>query len=278
MNTILEPARILLPGFGDAVSVDCEDAFFSAIHQSNGTTRMTSSGRLVDVDSAIADLLPGGNHLDVLDVGISSGISTIEWLQSLEGNGRTCAMIAFDRVVFARLYRFGPLQVLAEEGGHVLLIHNGRRAITRPAHRTGSWNNRVARTAFWLGDAGARLAKAIGAGDRVSLISRRLQARSDVRVVEHDIFSPAPDWNGRFDVVRVANLLNRSYFSEPQLRAGLRHVGGWVQPGGLLVVARSEASGRNNATLFRREAAGLRVIHRLGSGSEVEALVTPDAP
>ena len=273
MDAIPAPSHILLPGVGVLASADEESAFFASLLQSNGTTRMTGSGRLADVDAALAPYLPAGSSLEVLDVGISSGISTVEWLLSLEGLGRICTMTAFDRDLYARLYQFGHMQVLAEQNGYLLLIHNGRRAFRRPVDRTGSWNNIVARTAFRLGDVALQLAEAVGAGKRVLLVSQCLRSRPDVRVVEHDIFSPAPDWNGRFHVVRVANLLNRTYFSEPMLRVGLRNASDWVQQGGLLAVARSDTNGQNHATLFRRETSGLRVIHRLCSGSEVETLV-----
>lgn len=272
------PNRILMPELDGTVSADEESAFFESLHQSNGTTRMTSSNRLNDVNAAIASHLPNDSRVEVLDVGVSSGISTLEWLLSLEALGRTCAMTACDRVLNARLYRFFQLQVLAECEGYVLVIHNGRRAFTRPTHQVASWRNTFARAAFRLGDMTVKLVSAAGAGRQVRLVTRRLQARSDVKFVEHDIFSPAPDWNGRFHLVRVANLLNRAYFPEPVLRVGLRNVGDWVQEGGLLVVTRTGADGQNDASLFRREAAGLRIIRRLGAGSEVEALVAPVVP
>ena len=266
--------RMLLSEFGGSVSAEEEGAFFASIHQSNGTTRMTSRDRLNDVNAAIASCLPDNTKLEALDLGISSGISTLEWLLALEVLGHNCAMTACDRVLNARLYRFARLQVLAEEGGHVLLAHNGQRAFTRPLYQTSSWRNALARAIFRLGDMTTKFARTVGAGQEVRLVNHRLQSRLDVKFVEHDIFSPAPDWIGQFQLVRVANLLNCAYFPEAALRVGLCNAGSWVQLGGVLAVTRTESDGKNNATLFRQEGDGLRVIHRLGTGSEVEALVT----
>lgn len=278
VNTIPAPARVLLPEFDKSVSDDEEGAFFASLHRRNGTTRMTSSGRLTEVSATIVDHLPAVSRLEALDAGISSGISTVEWLLSLEALQRTCFMTAFGRVLYALLFKVGQLQLLSERDGYVLLMHNGRHSLTRPVHRTASLRNRVARTAFLLGDVAAKLAGVVGAGCQVQLVSQHRRSRSDVHLLEHDIYNPAPDWIGCFHVVRVANLLNRSYFPEPILRVGLRNAGNWVQLGGLLMVARTETDGHNHATLFRRETTGLRAIHRLDSGSELETLVTSVVP
>jgi hypothetical protein len=235
---------------------------------------MTSSGRLSDVNAAIASCLPRGIALEALDVGISSGVSTVEWLEALEKLGYECSMTALDRVLRARLYRFGHIEVLAETNTHTLLIHTGRRAFVRPARSIAQWRNRFVRSAFWLTDWLARLFHGVGAGREVRLVSRRLHSRPEIRLVEHDLFSPAPDWMGRFHVVRVANVLNRGYFSEPILRAGLRNAGDWVRRGGLLAIARTERDGRNHASIFCRENERFAIVNRVGAGSEVETLVS----
>lgn len=272
VNASLAPASILLANTNDPVSPEEEGRFFASLHQSNGTTRMTSYGRLDDLTAAIATHLPPISRLNILDAGISSGISSIEWLNALEALGHSIAMTAFDRVLGARLYRLGPLQVLTERQGYVLLVHTGRRALTRPVIKARSWSNRTVRAIFRTSEAAARLARVAGFGEDVPLVSRHLRSRPDVRLVEKDIFAASPDWVGHFDVVRIANLLNRSYFSESALRLGIRNAGSWVRPGGLLAVARTESDGRNHATIFRHTGTGLGPIYRLGAGSEVEAL------
>ncbi len=278
MDAIPAPSRVLLSDSGVFPSASEEAAFFASLHHSNGTARMTSSGRLTDINAAIARYLPVGSCLEALDVGISSGITTVEWLISLEGLGHKCAMTAFDRVLRARLYRFGRIEVLAETRGRTLLIHTGHRAFTRPTQKIARSRNRLVRAAFRVGDVLAWLCRGVGAGCEVRLVSARLRSRPEIRLVEHDLFNPAPEWMGRFHLVRVANLLNRGYFSEPILCVGLRNASNWVKQGGLLVVAQTEPNGQNHATMFRREATGLRAIHRLGSGSEVETLVTSIVP
>ena len=273
-SAIPAPSRVLDAGSCGFPSAGEELAFFASLHQSNGTTRMTSSNRLSDVNAAIASCLPRGTALEALDVGISSGVSTVEWLDSLEQLGHKCSMTALDRVLRARLYRFGNVELLAEMSAHTLLIHTGRRVFMRPTRSIAQWRNRFVRSAFQLADFFARLFLRVGAGREVRLVSHRLLSRPEILLVEHDLFSPAADWVGRFHVVRVANVLNRGYFAEPVLRAGLRNTGDWVRPGGLLAVARTESDGRNHASIFRRENNRFTIINRIGAGSEVEALVT----
>ena len=273
MTAIPPPSSILLTGSEESITEESESVFFSSLHQSDGTTKMTGTNRLNDVNVAITSYLTAGSGLEILDIGISSGISTLEWLLSLKEMGHTCAMTAMDRILFARLYQFGRIEMLAEPGAHVLLIHIGQHTLTRPIQPIASWRNRRARIIFQFGDILAWLCGIVRYGRDVQLVSRRLQSRSDVRFVERDLFDLAPDWADRFDVVRVANVLNHSYFSEPTLRIGLRNVGNWVKIGGLLALVRTEQDNQNHATIFRRETIGFQVLHRLGSGSEIESLV-----
>ena len=272
MTEIPAPSRVFTEDSGGSAGDAAETAFFSALHQSNGTTRMTSRGRLDDLNHAIAVRLPADGTLELLDVGVSSGVSSDEWLDSIESIGRKATLTAFDRIVFAHLFSIAGFEILAEPEGHVLLAHDGRHAFTHPVSQTRAWRNRTARAAFAVAGVLARLARAVGAGRTVELITPRLRARPNVTILEHDVFAPTPQWLSRFHAVRIANVLNRSYFDEGRLAAGLFNAANWVRPGGLLAVCRTDFDGTNHGTIFRRCADGLHVEARVGSGSEIETL------
>lgn len=272
------PTRVIGDDARLSVSAEEESAFFTSLHHSDGTTKMTAPDRLRDLNEAIGGCLPTRSPIMALDVGISSGITTAEWLQSITELGYACSMTGVDHLLLARLYRIGRIEILEDGRGHVILIHTGRRCFLPPTLKTGSTRNRAVRSAFRVTDLLIRTGRMMGLGESVRLVSRSLRSRPDVRTVEHNLFESAPEWAGVFDVVRVANVLNRSYFSEPTLRAGLGNVSDWVREGGLLAVARTQEDGSNHGTIFRREPSGFSVVERLGPGSDVERLVELAGP
>jgi hypothetical protein len=89
-----------------------EDLFFHSIECRNGTRKTTCHRRLDDLNSLVQSLLPPQRPLEIMDVAVSSGVSTAEWLTSLEQAGIECRMLAGDAVVDAFLISFGRLRAL----------------------------------------------------------------------------------------------------------------------------------------------------------------------
>lgn len=78
------------------------------------------------------------------------------------------------------------------------------------------------------------------------------------------------------DLVVAANLLNRSYFSDAQLRDALGNLRAALREGGRLAVIenRTDPTGaREQASLFRRVGDRLRAEARVGAGSDIHDLV-----
>jgi hypothetical protein len=99
-------------------------------------------------------------------------------------------------------------------------------------------------------------------------------AGTDIEIVENDIFVLTPEFVGRFDFIRAANLLNEGYFAREKLSAAISNIRSYCRgPGSLLLVVRSSEQ-RQDGTLFRLEADGrFQVRARFGQGSEIEQIV-----
>jgi len=273
----------------DAIQEALEKAFFASIRLRNGTYKYTHAGRLDDVNKALLPLLPPIRPLEVMDVAVSSGISTLEWQQQLEQEGIRHRMVAGDLLVNAFLVSRGQrLHALVDASGYPLQYEIYGRVVPVP---TG-----VRLRALYF--APLRLLRRIlvsqfsrlsgecirstvrwAEGKRgvvcrhVALVSPRLQRSACLEVIEDDIL--ADEWSGRrCHVLRAANILNRAYFDEPTLRRALHCLGSRLLPGGFLVVCRTYDSGVNGGTVFRLEAdQTLAIVARIGGGSEVENLV-----
>jgi hypothetical protein len=88
----------------------------------------------------------------------------------------------------------------------------------------------------------------------------------------HSIFEPSARVN---HVIRSMNIYNRAYFSEAQLREGVRCVGESLLPGGIWIVGRTidKNASTHEVTIFQKRASGeFQVLQRIGPGSEIEDL------
>ncbi|MBF0285743.1 MAG: hypothetical protein HQL51_14925 [Magnetococcales bacterium] len=295
----------------DATLARMERAFFNDLVLPSGATKSTEAGRLATVDAFFLDQIQptGLSPRRFLDVAVSSGITTDEWLSSLHtalGETAGLSMTGSDLTPKAWLVEFPlGLRVLVDRAMRPLQFDLGglawSGACRRPSHYlTGCPVWRALARGLW-GRVTAELSLAgkfpltadrplVCLGGRVtvrevSLLSRRLRHGAVLRVEEEDLMAPGfPEWAGAFDVIRVANLLHPCYFPLERLKQGLEVLARRLHaPGGLLLLARTvEARGappRNEATLFRLDEAGrLVAAGRLNGGVEVEPLVLALAP
>lgn len=216
---------------------------------------------------------------NILDLGVSSGTTTIELIEALRRAGYRPAVTATDRTINARLVplRWG-CSALVEPGGHVLQ-YDVLGAPIRPWRRRLDYLTGFAAvgglTERLLGPqlAGARNGKS------VTLVSPHLARMPGVSLVEDDVTVCNPRLVGQFDLVRAANLLNKHYFSRESMAAAAANVRRYLRgSGAFLLLLRTHNARDHHGSLLRMEQDGqLEVIERFGRGSEVEALFTTRA-
>jgi hypothetical protein len=252
-----------------------EANFFTWLKTGNATFKRTLPGRFRDIDAIVLERIAaaGGSLADILDIGISSGTTTLELLDAARAAGHVPRICATDRSLTARLVCW-PLgfSALLEPGGHIL-----QYSIFGAPLR--AWRRRldyvtgmilVQKLAEWtIGRAARRRG-----GRDVTLVSPRLAGTKGVELVEDDVTRRNTAFEGRFDLVRAANILNRDYFDTATLRQSATNLMRYMRSdGSWLLIIRTHEDGQQNGTLFRWQGAGLAIVHRFGSGSEIEALV-----
>lgn len=258
-----------------------EDLFFHSIELRNGTRKTTRHHRLDDLNALVLRLLPAQRPLEIMDVAVSSGVSTAEWLVQLQQAGIQCQMLAGDAVVNAFLISFGThLRALSDRTGHLMQLDLKGEAVRLPPPRR---RDRIRyspyillmRAVTKLFDLTARSTQhRLGATCHpLTLMSPSLNRLPQLRAVEDDILVNR-DYTRRFHVLRAANILNLAYFDTATLQRMLRNLRVRLLPGGRLVVCRTNDADVNNATIFTLESDGrFTSTARLNAGSEIEDLV-----
>lgn len=267
---------------GALASPDAEDRFFTDLRTRNATFKRTGSDRFRDLDEACVQCFEKADVsiAQVLDVGISSGTTTLALSDRLHEAGYPAKVIGTDLSVDGHLVTAYPgVRVLTDEAGYPLQ-YDVMGVVLRPWKRradyvTGMVLVRAAANA-WIGRRAMRLLRqGKGGSAPVQLVSPRLSSRNDVHVEKNDIFSDTAHYRDRFDFIRAANILNRGYFEESQLRKALANIVRYLSgPGAWLLVVRS-TQGRHVGTLFRVSDDGkyMNAVDRFCGGSEIEWLV-----
>jgi hypothetical protein len=268
-----------------SVRPEMEAAFFSMLKMRNGTFKKTQPSRFSEIEAAFGPAFRerATRIRAALDVGVSSGLTTIEFADFLSAIGAHATVTGTDLFMKAHLVELGRhIRVLADAEGWPLQYDLGG-VVFRP------WTRRLDYVTQWwlplrlahsLSQRRVRNALSRGEGRAVSLVSPRLAGRDDVALLEDDVLRRSPALVGKFDVVRAANILNRNYFSSDRLRRAVSNLTSYMRgPGALLLVTRTDGARNNAGTLFELGQNGsFKPIGRIGGGSEIEALISSLPP
>jgi hypothetical protein len=282
--------RSVFSGTTSAEQEALECAFFGRVVMPNGTVKTTNANRLDDLNSTVFPYLASlaESPLQIMDVGISSGVSTLEWYESLANQGIECHVTATDLTVYASLVSLtSGFGVLVDRDRNILHLDVfGRGAPPRAKGLQGvlaSFIRAVFRTAMMLNGNlpplnGQTRLSATGwllKCEPITLLTKKLVQHRGLRVIEDDLLAAnPPEFKGVFHVLRAANILNRAYFSDEVLTQTVKKLKERLKKNGLLIVCRTTDEGFNNATLFRLTAnSEFHAVLRLGKGSEIEDLV-----
>lgn len=277
---------------------EMERQFFGALQMRNGTCKLTYPHRLDDLNDLVLGLLPPTRPLRIMDVGASSGISTLEWSRHLDEHSITHTITASDIGLTAFLVSFGRhFHVLVDPGGYPLQYELYGHAVPNPParrHLPFVWPLlALLRAGLMITFNPSTYVDSAQDGmhhwwrrRRIALVSPQLMNDQRIELLEEDVTTNTT-LQRQFDVVRAANLLNRAYFSEDRLARIGAILRDRLVPGGLLIVCTTtgdcrregETARPNDGTIFALRPSGeLEVVDRIGAGSVVEDILLGPGP
>jgi hypothetical protein len=276
------PANKFLNLAPNEISPQAEQEFFTSLRLRNGTYKTTYEKRFSDVNHGLQNLIKNNdiNVGSVLDIGISSGTSTLELHESLTAIGCESEIVGTDLAVDATLVRVLPgCFALVDETGYPLrydvLGWSMKPWVTREDYRTGFFVLRKCINLV-LGHRARRMMADSSStnAQEVELVTPRLRNLPNVRIEQGDITQYNSEFSERFDLIRAANVLNRGYFSDEELALAVGNIKKYLaKPKAFLLVVRTHQNGVNHGSLFSVNDAECGVLQRFGQGSEIEDIV-----
>jgi hypothetical protein len=229
-----------------------------------GTTfKTTRPGRHAESNRLLSELYRG-QRPTILDVGASDGSTCLDLIAALDGYDRYFATDHHLSVEWA----VDPRGVIffRDEGGRCIL-RAGRRFVAY-VDTEGARPPLGAIAKLLIGGV-----RRVGPWRRLSLVQpslRALAARDRRVVIDHyDLFTP---WRGpRPDLIKIANVLNRIYFTEEKIVQVLTRQRDLLPEGGRLLLLDNRAD-EEKFSLLRKSDGRLRIERSFGGGCEVASL------
>jgi chemotaxis methyl-accepting protein methylase len=255
---------------------------------SNGAFMRTYANRFGDFDNEVAKLaraLPvADGALKVHDIAVSDGRTACDFYEALESvPGARVDFLASDFCPPLRVVvRCGrPQAVVMNAGGEILQMVCPPFVFNTPRHERWLFplNHFFL---WWFARSCARpLLRRLKSGDpavyarELRLICPRcrrlLKERDNFKFCQYSLFDPMP---GSFDLARAMNVLNKSYFTDDQIRQAVRNVRDGLREGGLFVSGRNDTPDSPlRASVYRRNGARFERVHARNGGSPIDDLV-----
>ncbi|SCA56216.1 hypothetical protein MTBPR1_20064 [Candidatus Terasakiella magnetica] len=250
-------------------SIDRE--FFQHLRLSNGSFKTTCDNRLNDVNSYVDEFLDFDCELKILDVAASSAISSVEWFAHLQKKSLKMDYTASDLTMVGRYYQTGFTDLLFEkQTGHLLQADILGQAF--PSSSGVRWKNQIYRLLK------ASTSPYRNKGKEIKLVNRLAarceQENSNFSLCELDMFQASKQLNSKsFNVIRAANILNRSYFTEAQIFQAIKQLFSLLDDGGFLIVVKSEDDGMNNGAVYCKKEKTFEHLGTINGGSDINELV-----
>jgi hypothetical protein len=269
MSYLQPTTKEFLASSDDAI----EKAFFCRVFVPNRSVKTTYAKRLDDLNAVafrhIARI--SESPVRIMDVGMSSGISTAEWRDQLAASKINFDLTGTDLTIDALLYSYSKFGLLFDRKGN--LLHFDLWGKGWPPHQRGIEFHYLRQL---LTSSVFHCASLLGGKIEttpVKLLSRGFSDNGRCRAIEDDLaIANPPAFKRAFHVIRAANILNLAYFAESTLRTMLTTLKERLKDGGLLLVCRTDGT-TNNGTVFKLSSSQLVAVDRIGAGSEIEPLV-----
>src|SRR5438045_1606976 len=177
-----------------APSEQAEFQLFTRIRLPSGVHKTTEVRRLDDLNERTLRVLPGERPLELMDVAVSTAVTTLEWSEQLTAAGVDHRLLAGDSHIDATWLSLPFCDLLLDRDRNELLLAvvSGRTVDVLGS----SWRSALALPVL---KSIARLSKAVRVPMRpVELVSPRVRECPAVAVVEDDLFVTPPELRSRF--------------------------------------------------------------------------------
>ena len=231
-----------------------------------GTTfKTTSHNRMVDINKKLKNYIKKlfSKKIMICDFGVSSGQSTLELYNDLN-NKKLQNIYGFDKQIYLKIYKYKKYIFLYSSRNNLLMVEYDKYCLR---YRYFFVLKKLEKLLIFLLD----LIKVKFQKSKV--LVPNLEKIDKCKFFEQDIFNIEKKYFNLFDVVRVTNLLNYSYFSKSELKIAILNINKISKENCIILINRTTKNKKNIASFFIKKNGKFELIEDVSGGSEIKDLM-----
>ena len=229
------------------------------------TFKTTSYNRMADINKKLKNYIKIFflKKIIVCDFGVSSGQSTLELYNDLN-NEKLKNIYGFDKQIYLRIYKYKKYIFLYSSRNNLLMVEYDKYCLR---YRYFFVFKKFEKLLVYLLD----LMKI--KFQRSSVLVPNLEKKDKCKFFEQDVFNIEKKFFNLFDVIRVTNLLNYSYFSESKLKIAILNINKISKENCIILINRTARNKKNTASFFRKKNGKFELLEDVNGGSEIKDLM-----
>jgi hypothetical protein len=241
------------------------DYVYTGFFTQNATSKQTSVGRFAYLDRLARSIIMEHGLGVIHDVGVSSGVTSLELYHTLAMTGIPLSFHISDRYAVYGSTGRCPVRIIDAQGSVRELYVCGLLGT-----RDVTYKFPVTRFLYWL------LAHRPIRGSVRSFVLFDHEVLEHIQKglilrIDYDVFTTRMPCS--FSFVRCMNLLNLGYFPSGAIETALRNLVESLKEGGVLQIGRTHPDGISHAAFYRRHGTRLEMLQEVGCGTELRELI-----
>lgn len=238
----------------------------------DSTFMTTSYNRMFDVNIILNKYIKKyfSKETVICDFAVSSGQSTLELFSDLN-NEKIKKIYGFDKKINISIYQIGKYIFLYSSGNELLMAEYNKQCLRYRYFFLFKKIEKILPSIFnklYLFDMfDIRYKKS-------KLLIPGLDSIDKLKFFEQDIFNVSKKYSNFFDVIRVSNLLNYSYFSKTKLKQAILNLKRISKENSIILINRTPNNKKKNtASFFIKKSGKFKLLEDVNGGSEIKDLM-----
>ena len=199
----------------------------------------------------------------VCDFGVSSGQSTLELYNDLNKE-QLQNIYGFDKQIYLKIYKYKKYIFLYSSRNNLLMVEYDKYCLR---YRYFIVFKKLEKLLVYFLDLMKIKFK------KSKVLVPNLEKIDKCKFFEQDIFNIKKKYFKLFDVIRVTNLLNYSYFSESKLRIAILNINKISKENCIILINRTTRNKKNIASFFIKKNGKFELLEDVNGGSEIKDLM-----
>ena len=237
----------------------------------DSTFMTTSYNRMFDVNKILKKYIKTyfKKKIVVCDFAISSGQSTLELFSDLSKD-KIENVYGFDKKIYITIYQIGKI-IFLYSSNELLMVEYNKRCLR---YRFFILFKKLEKILPNLLDKLYLLDLVNIKFKKSKLLIPSLDKIDKIKFFEQDIFNVSSRYFNFFDVIRVSNLLNFSYFSETKIKKAIFNLKKISKENSIILINRTPNNKKKNtASFFIKKRGKFKLLEDINGGSEIKKLM-----